>query len=779
MKIPVSWLREYVEVAATTTQIAEKLAISTFELERISYRGVVDGDGNLGHFRVGRVLEAGKHPNADRLQLCTVDIGEAEPRQIVCGAWNFGAGATVAVALPGAVLPGGVKLEQAKLRGIVSDGMILSERELEIGPDHGGIIVLAKPYDPGTPLSDALPIGEEVIEAETSFNRPDLLSIYGIAREVAAVFNAELKPMPGREPDRPLDPEPVDVKIEDTTGCPRYIARVFHDARIGPSPPWLKARLTAAGQRPISNAVDVTNYVMLALGNPLHAFDRKKLAQGRIVVRRAAPGEELRTLDGELRKLDPSDLVIADPERAVALAGIMGGEETELSDDTSEILLEAANFEPVGIMRSSERLSMRTEGSNRWEKGVDPYLAEQASIYATELLVDLTKARYAGELDVQGDLPVPPVTRMRPERTSALAGLEIPLVEQRRILERLGFEVEEGAGVVTVPTWRARDVTREVDVIEEVVRIHDLEKVPFTLPLRREMFGRLTVEQRLRRACEDVLAGAGLSEAYTWSLVPDGAVKLVNPMTAQQAAMRTTLLDGLVETAERNVHAGNERIALFEIARVYLAVARSDGDKAAAARPEHRVAVGDPAERLRLGGIVEGGYGRAKGVLETLYDALRVELRLERTQEAWLHPGKAARTDAGWVGELHPARLEGSWGVFELDLETIFAAVKPVPVYEDVITYPPIREDIAVVVAEDVPAAALVEAAREAAGAELREARVFDVYRGEQVGAGKKSVAIALVFQSPERTLSDEDAAAMRGRIVAALAERFEARLRD
>ena len=760
MKIPVSWLREYVEVDASTTEIAERLAISTFELERIFHRGVADEDGNLGHFRVGRVLEAGKHPNADRLQLCTVDVGEREPRQIVCGAWNFEAGATVAVALPGAVLPGGQKLEQATLRGVVSDGMILSERELEIGPDHSGIIVLAKPWDPGTPLSDALPIGEEVIEAETGFNRPDLLSIYGIAREVAAVFNAELRPMPGREPDRPADPEPVDVRVDDPVGCPRYIARLFHDARIGPSPAWLKARLTASGMRPISNAVDVTNYVMLALGNPLHAFDRSRLAKDRIVVRRAQPGEELRTLDGEQRRLDPSDLVIADAERAIAIAGIMGGEETEVGDETADLLLEAANFEPVGIMRTSERLALRTEGSNRWEKGVDRYLAEQAAIYATELLVELTKARYAGEIDVQGDLPVRPATRLRPERTSALAGLEIPVTEQRGILERLGFEVEERAGLVTVPTWRARDVTREVDVIEEVVRIHGLEKVPFTLPRRREMFGRLTVEQRLRRVCEDVLAGAGVSEAYTTSFAPDGADRIVNPMNAAQAALRTTLLDGLVETAERNVNAGNERIELFEIARVYL-----------------------PEERLRLGGILEGGFPRAKGVLETLYEALRVELRVKRTQEPFLHPGKGARTDAGWLGELPPvgfrgARLEGSWGVFELDLATLFAAVRPVPLYDDVITYPPVREDIAVVVAEDVPAGELVDAALEAGGAELREARVFDVYQGEQVGEGKKSVALALVFQSPERTLSDEDAAAIRAQIVDLLAQRFQAELR-
>ncbi|HKP19016.1 MAG TPA: phenylalanine--tRNA ligase subunit beta [Gaiellaceae bacterium] len=761
MKIPVSWLREYVDVAATTAEIAERLSIATFELERISYRGVPDEDGNLGLFRVAQVLEAGKHPNADRLQLCTVDVGEPEPRQIVCGAWNFGAGATVAVALPGAVLPGGQTLGRAKLRGTVSDGMILSERELEIGPDHAGIIVLPRQWEPGTPLADVLPLGDEVIEAETGFNRPDLLSIYGIAREVAALFNGELRPMPGREPDRAAAPEPVDIRIEDTIGCPRYIGRVFRDARIGPSPEWIKARLTAAGMRPISNAVDVTNYVMLALGNPLHVFDHRTLAEGRIVVRRAAPGEELRTLDGEHRRLDPADLVIADAERAVALAGIMGGEETEVGDASADLLLEAANFEPVGIMRSSERLGLRTEGSNRWEKGVDPYLAEHAAIYATELLVDLTKAQYVGESDVQGDLPVRPVTRLRAERTDALCGIEIPVTEQHRILERLGFAVEEGGALVTVPTWRARDVTREVDAVEEVVRIHGLEHVPFTLPLRRDMFGRLSVEQRLRRVCEEVLVGAGLSEAYTPSLVADGAVRVENPMNVTMAALRTTLLDGLVESAQRNLNAGNERIALFEIARVYLA--------SGAQLPE---------ERLRLGGIVEGGFERAKGVLEALYDTLRVELRVERTQEPFLHPGKAARTNAGWLGELHPARLEGTWGVFELDLPTVFAAVRPVPLYEDVITYPPVRQDLAVVVAEDVPAGALVDAAREAAGPDLREARIFDVYRGAQVGKRKKSVAIALTFQSSERTMSDEDAAALRGRIVQALADSFGAELR-
>ena len=288
MRVPMCWLREYVGVGASTEQIAERLAISTCEVERIIVQGVADEDGNLGLFRIGRVVEAGKHPNADRLQLCRVDVGEGEPRQIVCGAWNFGEGATVAVALPGAVLPGGQALAEVKLRGETSSGMILSERELDLGADHSGIIVLEDGPEPGTPLADVLPLSEQVLEIETTPNRPDLLSIYGVAREVAAIFGGELRPMPGTDPTRAAD-EPVDIRVEDLERCPRYVGRAFRDVSIGPSPTWLKARLIAAGMRPISNIVDATNYVMLALGSPLHAFDQSKLAEGRIVVRRALP----------------------------------------------------------------------------------------------------------------------------------------------------------------------------------------------------------------------------------------------------------------------------------------------------------------------------------------------------------------------------------------------------------------------------------------------------------------------------------------------------------
>jgi phenylalanyl-tRNA synthetase beta chain len=763
MKLPLSWLSEYVPLPASLEELVERLAVGTAEVERVLHRGVPDQDGNLGLYRVGRVLEAGKHPNADRLQLCRVDVGEGEPRQIVCGAWNFGEGATVAVALPGAVLPDGRTLERTKLRGTVSDGMILSESELELGSEHTGILVLTEPSEPGTPLGDVIPLGETVLELEITGNRPDLLAVYGLAREVAALFGSDLAPVPGVEPECSND-EPPDIEIEDFAGCPRYIGRLFRDVRLGASAPWLKARITAAGMRPISNVVDVTNYVMLALGNPLHVFDYDTLGGRRIVVRRARAGEAFTTLDGTARELDPADLVIADAEHAIAFAGIMGGLDTEVRDETTTVLLEAANFEPSGILRSSERHALRTEGSNRWEKGVDPYLAEPAAVLATQLIVELAGARWTGRADVKRELPERPVVRLRAERASRLIGLDIPEEDQKDALEGLGFEVASG-WEVTVPTWRARDVTREIDVVEEVARIHGLEKVPFTLPLRSAIFGRLTKEQRLRRLVEDVLAGAGFSEAYTFSLAesdphPD-AVRLPEPLTSEHAILRTTLLHGLVGAARDNVNVGNEGIALFEIARVYL----PSGEKL-------------PEERRHLGGIADRGYFHAKGAVEAVHAALKLEPSFERAQLDFLHPGKAARFETGWVGELHPELLEGEWGMFELDLDALFAQVPDRIEYEDVITFPAVRQDLAFVVDEDVLSGDLVSAAREAAGAELREVRVFDVYRGDPIPAGRKSLALHVAFQSPERTLSDEDARVLRERIVTALAERFDAELR-
>jgi len=754
-----SWLREYVRVDASADEIAHALSISTGEVNDVVHKGVSQANGNLGRFRVGLVLEAAKHPNADRLQLCTVEVGEDRPYQIVCGAWNFGAGAKVAVALPGATLPNGLTLERRELRGQVSEGMILAEDEVDLGTDHTGIMVLDDRLEPGAPLADVLPLVEQVLDVEPTGNRPDLLSVYGIAREVAALLGGELAPVPGSGPEGEAGgAEPVEIRIDDLEGCPRYVGRLFRDVAIGESPFWLKARLRAAGVRAISNVVDVTNYVMLALGSPLHVFDVDTLHGGCVIVRRAREGEELRTLDGTLRKLLPSDLLIADADRAIALAGIMGGEETEVSERTSSVLLEAANFEPVGILRSSERLGLRSEASNRWEKGVDPHVAGPAATYATELIVELAGARWTGAADVQGTLPERALVRLRPERTDAVLGLAVPAAEQASILERLGFDA--GPDGFLVPTWRARDVAREIDLIEEVARFK-MSEIPFTLPRRDAMFGRLTRWQRLRRAVEDVLTGCGFHEAYTPTFVADGELRLPEPLSAEAAALRTMLFASLADAARHNVAVGNTEIALFEIARVYRT---GDG--------------GLPDERWHVAAIVEGGLADAKWAVEQLYAALKIEPAYGRAAESFLHPGRSARTAEGWVGELHPSLLDGVWGGFELDLDALVAAAPAAVAFEDVSSFPEVRQDLAFAVDEDVPAAAIAAAMREAAGPELRSASVFDEYRGEQVGAGKRSLAFRVAFGSPERTLTDEDAAVLRGRIVDALATRFGAVLR-
>ncbi|HKD93683.1 MAG TPA: phenylalanine--tRNA ligase subunit beta [Gaiellaceae bacterium] len=753
MKVPLSWLLEYVRVDAGAQEIADALSISTAEVNGVHRVGVL---GDLGLFRVGHVLEAEKHPDADRLQLTSVDVGEDRPYSIVCGAWNFGAGAKVAVALPGATLPNGLTLERRKLRGEISEGMILAEDELDLGADHSGIIVLDDALEAGTPLADVLPLVDEVIDLEATGNRADLFAVYGVAREVAALLGGELLPMPGTEPKQDGD-EPVGIAIDDPVGCLRFIGRVFRDVGVDESPPWLKARLRHAGVRAISNVVDVTNYVMLALGSPLHAYDLD-LLRGGLVARRAREGEKLRTLDGVERTLTAEDLVIADGERAVGLAGIMGGEETELSSSTTNVLLEAANFEPVGILRSSERHSLRTEGSNRWEKGVDPHVAGPAATYATQLIVELSGGRWTGAEDVQAELPKPAVIRLRSERANELMGLDVPAEEQAEILGRVGFDQLKSG--YRVPTWRARDVTREVDLVEEVARFK-LPEIPFTLPRREEMFGRLTREQRLRRRVEDVLVGAGYAEAYTPTFVADGDLRLPEPLSAEAAALRTVLYASLLEPARRNADAGEESVALFEVARVY-----------------HDVGDELPEEHWHVAGIADGGFAEAKWAVEQIYSALGIEAAYERTVEKFLHPGKAANTAQGWLGELHPALLEGVWGAFELDLDELAEAAPQVAAFAEVSPYPEVRQDLAFVVDDEVPAADVLGVIREAAGELLRELEVFDEYRGEQIGEGRRSLAFRLAFGSPEGTLTDEDVAPVRASIVDAVATRFDAVLR-
>ena len=835
MRLPLLWLHDYCDPGLEPFDLAARLALTGTEVDRVHAHGVTA----LEHFVIGKVLSAERHPDADRLTVCTVDTGAGEPAQIVCGAPNVAAGQTVAVARPGAVMPDGTKLKRAKLRGQQSDGMILAEDEVAIGTEHDGIMVLDDALTAGTPLAGVLPIATDVLELEITPNRPDCLGVYGVAREVHAATDTPLAPAPWSEDEHPAgDAIPgfvVDVQASDL--CPRFTARMFDGVRLGPSPAWLKARLMAAGQRPINNVVDITNYVMLLTGQPMHAFDADLVAGATLVVRRGRAGETMTTLDDVERTLDAEMCVIDDAEGPTSIAGVMGGARSEVRDTTTRVLMEAATWNGPNIQRTSTRLALRTEASGRFEKQLQPEQATEGQAVATKLMIELCGARpVGGTIDVGGPGPEPLTLRLRDVRTERLLGVVVAREDAARILAGLGFgviEAEDGLDV-TVPPWRRADVEREADLIEEVARVWGLERIPATLPSRRGAVGRLAPEQRIRRRAEDALVGAGLSEAVGWSFaapdvarrlgLPDDLVVLENPMSEEQSVMRATLVGSLLDALARNRSRGFEDVRLFEYGAVYVprldpvpaqrgapGGARSD-PLAFTGNPWYPVA--DPAlpiERTRLAALMTGrarpaswrdaepprvDVFTAKGVLETLLDALRVDWRVDAaTDQPFLHPRRGAIVfagdrRAGWLGELHPSvaagwDLDGVVAGFELDFGVLAAAASSVPRYEDLTSFPAIRQDLAVVVGDDVPSARVLEVIRSAGGALLRRAEVFDVYRGAQVGADRvlppsslRSLAVRLEFQAPDRTLTDQDVAQRRDKIVAALREQVGGELR-
>ena len=585
MRLPVEWLREFCDPALSAEDIGERLDLTGTELGHVEQHGV----GVLDRFVVGRVVAAEPHPRADRLTVCRVDVGEAEPAQIVCGAPNVAAGHVVPVARPGAVMPDGTRLGAAELRGVRSEGMILAEDELAISDEHAATMVLADDLAPGRPLARVLPIATEVLELEITPNRPDCLAVYGLAREVHAATGAPLSQPPwARDPGSDGAVAGVEVVVEDRELCPRFTARVFEDVRVGPSPPWLKARLTAAGQRPISNVVDITNYSMLLTGQPLHAFDLDRVAGGRLVVRRARAGEEVETLDGQVRRLDERMLLIADDDGPTSIAAVMGGARSEVFAQTTRVLMEVASWNGPNVQRTSTRLGLRSEASARFEKGLSPELTLEAQAVAAILMTEVAGATLRpGTIDVGGPGPPPRTIRLRGSRVAQLLGLEIPARRRAEILRSLGFDVAEDDDAVeaTVPHWRRNDVTREVDLVEEVARIDGLDKLPATLPARRGASGRLTPRQRLRRRAEDALAGRGVHEMAGWSLTDPGVpdrlrlpegdprrrmVALANPMAAGQSVLRTTLAGSLLDGARHNAAHGATDVRLFEAGAVYL-----------------------------------------------------------------------------------------------------------------------------------------------------------------------------------------------------------------
>jgi phenylalanyl-tRNA synthetase beta chain len=823
MRLPLFWLHDYCDPGLSAQALGERLAMTGTEVDRIHTHGVTA----LEHFRVGRVLSAERHPDADRLTVCVVDIGDAEPSTIVCGAPNVAAGQAVAVASPGAVMPDGTTLKRAKLRGVASNGMILAEDELAIGTDHTGIIVLDDDHRPGTPLADVLPIATDVLELEITPNRPDCLGVYGLAREVHAATEAPLAAAPwAHDPHPDGDTVPgFSVEVEAPDLCPRFTARLFEDVAIAPSPPWLKARLMAAGQRPINNVVDITNHVMLLTGQPMHAFDADLVAGGRLVVRRGREGERMTTLDDVERLLDPDVCVIEDAEGPTSIAGIMGGARSEVRDTTTRVLMEAATWNGPNIQRTSTRLGLRTEASGRFEKQLQPEQGIDGQAVASALMIELCGARaVGGTIDVGGPGPEPAVVPLRAARLAGLLGANVPLEDAVAILERLGFEVAsagEDALAVRVPSWRRGDVTREADLIEEVARLWGLDRLPATLPSRRGATGRLAPEQRLRRRAEDALVGAGLHEIVGWSFTaPDVAdrlalpgadvrragVALENPMSLEQSVMRTTLLGSLLDAARRNRSRGTDDVRLFEYGSVYLDRRAGEGNGAASAPTGNpwypRLDPALPVERPRLGALLSGrtrpatwrdpeppraDFFAAKAVLAALAQALRLDWSVNPAREPFLHPGRSAAVllggqAAGWIGELHPT-VARAWDLeeaaaFELDWGLLAQDADRVRRYEDLTSFPAVRQDIAVTVPDDVPAARVVAIARDAGGQWLRGVEVFDVYRGAQVGEGRQSLALRLEFRASDRTLTDEDVAERRDAIVAALRRQVGGELR-
>ncbi|MBV9194090.1 MAG: phenylalanine--tRNA ligase subunit beta [Solirubrobacterales bacterium] len=802
MRVPLEWLQQYVKPALDVHALAERLAMTGTEVERIERHGVTA----LEHFVVGRVLEADQHPNADRLRVCVVDIGDRRRQQIVCGAPNVAAGQTVAVATPGAVMPDGTKLGPARLRGVESQGMILAEDELAIGTEHAGIMVLdgGEGLPPGTPLATVLPIATDVLVLEITPNRPDCLAIYGVAREVHAATGAKLGEAPwASDPGTSGAVEGVNIEVHCPDLCPRFTARVFEGVEIRPSPSWLKARLMAAGQRPISNVVDITNYVMLLTGQPLHAFDLERVAGGRLTVRRAADGEQVRTLDGQVRTLDAEMVLIADHDGPTSIAGVMGGARSEVAEDTATVLMEAANWNGPNIHRTSLELGLRSEASGRFEKQLQPEQAMEAQAVAARLMIELTGARLRpGTVDVGGPGPAPKTIRLRDERVAGLLGAPVARERSRQILTALEFgtaEVDDGLDV-SVPAFRRGDVSRPADLIEEVARLGGLESLPATLPSRRGAAGRLTARQRLRRRAVDALAAQGVNEIVGWSFTgPEldqrlrvapggGALELENPFSAEQSRLRTTLLGSLLDTARRNRARGIATIRLFEAGAVYL----PRPDRPQPDEPHHVAA-------LLIGPARPAGWRdpeppaadffAVKGLLQGMLDALgaRWSVAPPQSPQPFLHPGRTATVlvderPVGWVGEIHPSvaaewDLRDTVAAFEVDLDAV-----PEPVtalYEDVTSFPEVREDLAVVVPAHVSARQLTDTVRRAGAPLLAGVDVFDVYRDPaRLGEANVSLALRLVFRAPDRTLTDEEVAGRRERIVQAVAEELDGRIR-
>ncbi len=824
MRVPVSWLTDHVALPADTTpdQIAEAFVRVGLEVESVDPLGPVTGPLVVGLVHEIEELTEFKKP----VRFVRVDIGADEPQEVICGATNFAVGDLVVVAVPGSVLPGDFAISARKVYGRVSNGMICSLRELGIGDEHAGILVLpAGTASPGDDGIELLGLRDTVVELNITPDRGYCFSVRGLARELACAFDAPYGDPGAMEiPDAEGDAYPV--HIDDRTGCRRFVARRVSGLRLAaPSPWWMQRRLLLAGMRPISMAVDVTNYAMLELGQPLHAFDAAAL-DGPLVVRRGAAGDKLTTLDGVDRTIDPDDLVICDDSGPISLAAVMGGASTEVGDATTDVLLEGANWDPATVARSARRHKLPSEAAKRFEREVDPALPQVAVEFAVQLLTTYAGGTvHSGRTDV-GNPAVPQPVTMPLSLPDRVAGVRYDRGAAARRLGQVGCRVEvitadDGTTLVTAtpPTWRP-DLRQPADLVEEVLRLEGYDTIPSELPAAPAGRG-LTPVQRRRRAVSVALAGAGFAEVLpspfagsaSWDAlgfgeddVRRGTMTLLNPLEADRAELSTTLLPGLLEALARNVSRGQRDLALYGIAQVVLPRAQQVPmpDTGVDARPsDAQIATLNaalPMQPVHVGAVLTGAWERpgwwGPGRPASWADAIRaarvvaaaagVELRVRSADLAPWHPGRCAQLRVGdWpvghAGELHPRVIEAlglpkRTCAMELDLDALpLVEEYPAP---SVSPFPPVLQDVALVVDAAVPVADVADALRSGAGGLLEDLRLFDVYTGEQVGEGKRSLAFALRFRAPDRTLTAEEASAARAAAVAAATARHNATLR-
>lgn len=798
MNVSIKWLKEYVEFDLSPEALADRLLMLGMEIESIKQLGE-----GLDRVVVGRINTVEKHPKADKLVLCNVDVGSGIDAQIVCGAPNAREGLVAPVALVGAQLPNGLTIKRAKIRGEESSGMLCSQQELAISDEASGLMELPEDTQIGAPIVEALGLDDVVLELEITPNRPDCLSMIGVAREISVTTGNPLT-----LPEIDVQEGTVDshnltgVTIEDPELCPRYAARVIRGVKIAPSPVWLQRRLESIGVGTINNIVDITNYVLMEYGHPLHAFDYHRLAENRIVVRRAKPGEALKTIDAEERELTPDMLVIADAENPVALAGVMGGFDSEITDQTVDVLLESAYFHPPSIRKTSKVLGMHTEASHRFERGADPEGVIPALNRAAQLIVEVAGGEVcSGIIDVYpGDREAINI-ELRPERVNFVLGTEIVHDDIRDILTRLGFAVSD-AFEVTVPTFRP-DVAQEIDLVEEIARVYGFDNIPTTLPRGDIPIPKVALNEDLRERVKTYLLQCGMMEAMNYAFYhPDvfdrirlsltdplrQAVQIANPLSADQSIMRTTLLPSLLANAQRNRNHQINDVQFFECSKVFIPNGTDEY----------------PNEPERVAGMITGNLGAGvygdplrpadffdiKGIVEGMLDRCGLsDYTVTHTDHPAFHPGRRAEIciedkTLCVFGEAHPEVLENydlpnKAYLFELDFERLVDVVEPLKQFEPIPIYPGVNRDLAIVLDAEIPANRPIEIIESTGGELVSSLHLFDVYTGEQVPEGKKSLAFAIEYRSTTETLTDEIVDRVHGGILERLEQELGATLRS